>query len=200
MPNQRPRSNQLEQNLFSSRSFTRVTSSETPGQSFGSAETGVTKAYLFCRPDWLPSGSTKMPALLTGQANVQFDVSHVCQMEQTDPNSAFLICNYLCSVESQRSHLKALFTRIRTVLNPCILLPGFVWTGLNKPLDLESGCKKIVFGEQIQRAYLWKKKIAVSKMSGFVWTGNNSIPEYFSISISIFNILRHLNRLLIRFQ
>ena len=74
--------------------------------------------------------------------------------------------------------------------------------GLNKPLDLESGCKKIVFGEQIQRAYLRKKKIAVSKMSGFVWTGNNSIPEYFSISISIntFNILSHLNRLLVRFQ
>ena len=71
-------------------------------------------------------GSTKMPALLTGQANVQFDVSHVCQMEQTDPNSAFLICNYLCSVEFQRSHLKALFTRIRTVLKLCILLPGFV--------------------------------------------------------------------------
>ena len=160
----------------------------------------MTKAHLFCRPDWLPSGSTKMPALLTGQANVQFDVSHVCQMEQTDPNSAFLICNYLCSVEFQRSHLKALFTRIRTVLKPCILLPGFVWTGLNKPLDLESGCKKIVFGEQIQRVYLWRKKIAVSKMSGFVWTGNNSIPEYFSISIPIFNILRHLNRLLIRFQ
>ena len=72
--------------------------------------------------------------------------------------------------------------------------------GLNKPLDLESGCKKIVFGEQIQRAYLRKKKIAVSKMSGFVWTGNNSIPEYFSISINTFNILSHLNRLLVRFQ
>ena len=125
---------------------------------------------------------------------------HTCVKWSRDPNSAFLICNYLCSVEFQRSHLKALFTRIRTVLKPCILLPGFMWTGLNKPLDLESGCKKVVFGEQIQRAYLWKKKIAVSKMSGFVWTGNNSIPEYFSISISIFNILRHQNRLLIRFQ
>ena len=98
-----------------------------------------------------PPGSTKMPALLTGQANVQFDVSHVCQMEQTDPNSAFLICNYLCSVEFQRSHLKVLLTRNRTFLKPCIFLPGFVWTWFNKPLDvaIESGCKKIVFGEQI---------------------------------------------------
>ena len=118
-------------------------------------------------------------------------------------------CNYLCSVEFQRSHLKALLTRIRTFLKPCIFLPGFVWTWFNKPLDvaIESGCKKIVFGEQIhwfppmgQRADLRKKKIAVSIMSGFVWMGNNSIPEYFPISINIFNILSHLNRLLVRFQ
>ena len=51
LPNQRPRSKQLEQNLFSSRSLTRVTSSETQGQSFGSAETGVTKAYLLWQPE-----------------------------------------------------------------------------------------------------------------------------------------------------
>ena len=37
-------------------------------------------------------------------------------------------------------------------------------------------------------------------MSGFVWTGNNSIPEYFSISTNTFNILSHLDSLLIRFQ
>ena len=71
------------------------------------------------------------------------------------PNGAEIqtrhFCNYLCSVEFQRSHLKALFTRIRTFLKPCIFLPGFVWTWFNKPLDvaIESSCKKIVFGEQI---------------------------------------------------
>ena len=74
---------------------------------------------------------------------------------------------YLCSVEFQRSHLKVPFTRIRTVLKPCIFLPGFVWTWFNKPLDvaIESGCRKIVFGEQIhwfppmrQRADLGEEK------------------------------------------
>ena len=95
-------------------------------------------------------GSTKMPALLTGQANVQFDVSHArVQWSRLIHTRHF--CNYLCSVEFQRSHLKALFTRIRTFLKPCIFLPGFLWTWFSKPLDvaIESGCKKIVFGEQI---------------------------------------------------
>ena len=148
-----------------------------------------------------------MPALLTGQANVQFDVSLACQMEQRSKLGISVIIfaqwNFKGAILRPCSHESGHFW------NRVSFLPGFVWTWFNKPLDvaIESGCKKIVFGEQIhwfppmgQRADLGEKKIAVSKMSRFVWTGNNSIPEHFSISISIFNILRHLNRLLIRFQ
>ena len=148
----------------------------------------MTKAHLVCRPDWLPLGQRRCPRywLVRQMCSLTFH-TRVKWSRLIHTRHFSVLCNYLCSVEFQRSHhLKALFTRIRTVLKPCIFLLGFVWTGLNKPLDRS--------WERLQKDSFWwanseglfaEEKNCGFKMSGFVWTGNNSIPEYFSISILI---------------
>ena len=161
-------SKQLEQNLFSSRSFGQVSSSETQWQSVGSAEKDVTKV-LKSTP-FLPNrltapGSPKMPALLACQVYVQFDVWLACQREQRSKQSSLLI-----SIVSEKPSFKmSPFIRIRAFFKPRIFLVGFAWTSLNKPLELESGCKKETSAEI---PYWWRVTTQICVVLLIGWTTN----------------------------
>ena len=144
-------SEQLEQNLFSSRCLI------SPRYILGDPEAVIRvgrnrsfqifQAHLFCRPN-------DCPWVFEDDWSGKCAVWRFARVLKGAEIQTLYFCNYLCSVE---------FSAF------CLLnFSGFLQIGL--------------------RVDLRKKKIAVSKMSGFVWTGNNSIPQRFSISMNIFNI------------